>query len=388
MDSATGLLYLGNGQYYDPSTGRFLNRNARPNQANPYVPWSGDPLGALMAPLAVMTVVLGRKKKHGKWETIAIVLVLGCTMGMSLSAFIPVQVNAFLASSTSLNSTDLASKDLWQGDLALPKSYNDSGYLYSPPQCIPGDLTCPEPESVKIPPKNITWITNQYLQAVHKKLAPLFDRNDHLVVKTNAAQFQIKNHEIYCDGYDAKGKCINRNQNFCGQVALSAILQLYDPEVTAQWVVEKLPGDRYGTGVQDIYDFVNNWYGETLYADGIKSREEDLPTSMRKWISTGKMVMPYVNIINGSKWSENGGTVGENLSYPIPHWILITGVSAQWDLTRSKSAWNWVRIFNPFDNEAEYYRWEDFEPAWRQSSTDYEAVLLSPIPKYYGRRAW
>ena len=38
MDSATGLLYVGNGQYYDPSTGRFLNRSARPNQANPYVP--------------------------------------------------------------------------------------------------------------------------------------------------------------------------------------------------------------------------------------------------------------------------------------------------------------------------------------------------------------
>ncbi len=41
MDSATGLLYVGNGQYYDPATGRFLNRNARPNQAHPYVPWNG-----------------------------------------------------------------------------------------------------------------------------------------------------------------------------------------------------------------------------------------------------------------------------------------------------------------------------------------------------------
>ena len=24
MDAATGLLYVGNGQYYDPATGRFL----------------------------------------------------------------------------------------------------------------------------------------------------------------------------------------------------------------------------------------------------------------------------------------------------------------------------------------------------------------------------
>ena len=74
---------VGNGQYYDPSTGRFLNRTAQPN---PYVPWSGDPLGAMMAPLALMTVVLGRKKKHGKWEVIVIVAVLCCTAGMSLSA--------------------------------------------------------------------------------------------------------------------------------------------------------------------------------------------------------------------------------------------------------------------------------------------------------------
>ena len=27
MDVATGLLYVGNGQYYDPATGRLLTRN-------------------------------------------------------------------------------------------------------------------------------------------------------------------------------------------------------------------------------------------------------------------------------------------------------------------------------------------------------------------------
>jgi RHS repeat-associated protein len=31
MDAATGLLYAGNGQYYDPSTGRFLNHSANPD---------------------------------------------------------------------------------------------------------------------------------------------------------------------------------------------------------------------------------------------------------------------------------------------------------------------------------------------------------------------
>jgi len=47
MDTATGLLYVGNGQYYDPSTGRFLSRNVNPNSTNPYAPWSGNRQGLL-----------------------------------------------------------------------------------------------------------------------------------------------------------------------------------------------------------------------------------------------------------------------------------------------------------------------------------------------------
>ena len=54
MDAATGLLYVGNGQYYDPATGRFLTRNAKPNQSNPYTPF--DPLGALFAPLGLVAL--------------------------------------------------------------------------------------------------------------------------------------------------------------------------------------------------------------------------------------------------------------------------------------------------------------------------------------------
>jgi RHS repeat-associated protein len=49
MDEATGLLYVGNGQYYDPATGRFLTRDANSTSPNPYVPF--DPTGFLLAPL-------------------------------------------------------------------------------------------------------------------------------------------------------------------------------------------------------------------------------------------------------------------------------------------------------------------------------------------------
>jgi hypothetical protein len=90
MDTATGLLYMGNGQYYDPSTGRFLNRNANPNGTNPYVPWGGEPSAAFMAPLALLSLFYSRRKVKGRKEKILLtllilVLAIGVT-GLTLSA--------------------------------------------------------------------------------------------------------------------------------------------------------------------------------------------------------------------------------------------------------------------------------------------------------------
>jgi hypothetical protein len=62
MDIATGLIYVGNGQYYDPTTGRFLTRQVNPNSTNPYVPWNFDPAGALIGPLALLSLIAWRKR--------------------------------------------------------------------------------------------------------------------------------------------------------------------------------------------------------------------------------------------------------------------------------------------------------------------------------------
>ena len=53
MNVATGLLYIGNGQYYDPASGRFLTRDAQPGVTNPYVPWGAHPLGVIVGPLVL-----------------------------------------------------------------------------------------------------------------------------------------------------------------------------------------------------------------------------------------------------------------------------------------------------------------------------------------------
>jgi len=86
MDTATGLLYVGNGQYYDASTGRFLNRNAKPDQTNPYVPWGGNPSSALMAPLFLLAMIYSRKKKRGKIDTFIILLALCLSVSMGIAA--------------------------------------------------------------------------------------------------------------------------------------------------------------------------------------------------------------------------------------------------------------------------------------------------------------
>jgi YD repeat-containing protein len=90
MDSATGLIYVGNGQYYDPATGRFLNRNNNPDQTNPYVPWKSDPSGALISPLILLGLVFMNKKKRGKWDNLVIFLVMGIALSIGLSACVAI----------------------------------------------------------------------------------------------------------------------------------------------------------------------------------------------------------------------------------------------------------------------------------------------------------
>ncbi|MGP8338023.1 MAG: hypothetical protein ACT6FC_07290, partial [Methanosarcinaceae archaeon] len=83
-DDTTGLIYLGSGQYYDPVTGRLLTRGVR--QSNPYKPGAFDPAGMMVAPLALLGLVLGKKKKRGKWDSFIAVLMVCVVVGMSVSA--------------------------------------------------------------------------------------------------------------------------------------------------------------------------------------------------------------------------------------------------------------------------------------------------------------
>lgn len=88
MDAATGLFYVGNGQYYDPATGRFLTRYSQPGSTNPYVPW-GNPVGAVLAPVALIGLLYGRKRKKSSLDYFVIVLFIMLGTGLGLSACAP-----------------------------------------------------------------------------------------------------------------------------------------------------------------------------------------------------------------------------------------------------------------------------------------------------------
>lgn len=95
LDATTGLIYVGNGQYFDPETGRFLTRGNQRNEAtNPYVPWKGDPTQALVSPLLLLALLYTRRKNRNKFDTLLVVLVLLSAVRLSLSAYTPVQAEA------------------------------------------------------------------------------------------------------------------------------------------------------------------------------------------------------------------------------------------------------------------------------------------------------
>jgi len=85
MDAATGLVYVGGGQYYDPATGRFLTPVNR-DGTNPYVPQRNDPLGAVLAPFALLALLGGRRKNRGKFDKLILMLVLITALGGALAA--------------------------------------------------------------------------------------------------------------------------------------------------------------------------------------------------------------------------------------------------------------------------------------------------------------
>ncbi len=298
-------------------------------------------------------------------------------------------------------------RDSWRGNYTTPMSYNAWLYVYANPinyldpsgRCADedGDNICevfppysnyanflreyrknykPEQE-----PPFIYWKTNTYAEKIAKNKAPIFN-GEEFEMDNEQAQFHIEGHKWKCD-YKKDGNgtwyCPTEticNQNFCGQVVISALLRAAgNHSITAKDVIEDLAPTHSGcegTGYTEIRDFINEQYSDSLlakYISGVYTSSQ-LPTFIKIELENNRVVFPAVSLISGSynRIGAGGASIG--------HWVLITGISYQWNYNDDLSELNWVRVFNPYDNRTEYYWWEDFRSAWHEDSAAYDTLTV------------
>jgi hypothetical protein len=145
--------------------------------------------------------------------------------------------------------------------------------LYANPrECNPPNI---DGYNEKQEPESVSWVSNPYGDNVSLYLAPIYDKNGQIVYRTNAAQFKIAGHEMSCEyvrnengGIECKPDS-TFNQNFCGQVTISAIVYLFDKGTTARRIVEDMAekmsiGKRDLTGYGTLEYYMNRYYSRSL----------------------------------------------------------------------------------------------------------------------------
>ena len=221
-------------------------------------------------------------------------------------------------------------------------------------------------------PPYITWFPTRGIS-----FADIRDYQDKLYRAVNGAQYKVASNWT----------------GLCGLITIAAILDIpvRDLILTDYMQVADRGNPNYLTGGQ-LASFVNLMYGENWdasYRIG-DDYEENAYRLLTDALSSNSYILPLVEIVSGSSLKEVGGKVGItqrvfdgcNGSHgsKICHWVAITGISRQWEQSDPLSEWNWIRIYNPFDNQKEYYRWKNFKEAWFNVTKRFSGVLLSPDP--------
>ena len=276
--------------------------------------------------------------------------------------------------------------DAWEGDPQQPLSYNPWLYVLNNPLLLvdpsgrnPCVLLPPEDQMACLDywqlgsppssdqqgrspterPSNITWSPSNSV------VPPLLiDAFGNIVEPgTIGAQFKIP---ILGNTPDEVLEIITGP---CGAMVAAAILGLPVTEVyydayEAYWYwVDPKSGQRYPVQVSPNYTTsmeieaiirsYPTWDAYTVR--GITSGLEY--QFLRANLSRNRY--PIVNtVIQGELGYQYAGLVGHGIS---PHWILVTGLSSQWQFGEE---WQWVRIYNPYNHQIEYYQWSYFLDNW------------------------
>jgi RHS repeat-associated protein len=64
-----------------------------------------------------------------------------------------------------------------------------------------------------------------------------------------------------------------------------------------------------------------------------------------------------------------GTLTNTHINNSVAHWVVLTGMSQQWDETNEASIMNWVRVNNPYSNQEQYYPWKFFKDSMTSWNT-------------------
>jgi len=185
----------------------------------------------------------------------------------------------------------------------------------------------------------------------------------------------LKSQSIYKIVRDSDGNPLDSNGNITEDP--NEFVRTEDPNYTGAYHLGQLINQGFNEFWRADVDLASN----DLYSVDYWGGWEGIAHNVRRWLPN-RYVIAGININGNTGQLRNGLAGGGFANDGASHWVVITGISNEWDRpgcrANGHSRWKWVRVYNPFDNQTEYYWWGDFENSWR---TDGGAMLrVSRLP--------
>ncbi|MGD1996839.1 MAG: hypothetical protein PVH62_08710 [Anaerolineae bacterium] len=166
--------------------------------------------------------------------------------------------------------------------------------------------------------------------------------------------------------------------NSCGVVALTVVLRTAYPTLTAQDVwdraVEDLPQvDPNMTTAKELRSIVQHYKG---FVGDVRAEGSVDAQTLRSAIREGSYPVALVEIDGG----DNRLLTADEAKgvHTVSHWVVVTGMSdaGQWSAGKR---WQWVQVYNPYDDDLEYYTWEHFQSSL-SAANDYKWLVARYEP--------
>jgi hypothetical protein len=364
---------VGNGQYYDPATGRFLTREAQPGSTNPYILWSQGISGLFLAPLVLAAMFVNRKRRKDQVGYLVILFLVALYAGMTITACnMPISPIATMTSTTTGTPTfpPTATGTFTPFPTSTPSSTPTFGPPYDnvPTPIFPTNVEGWNP-SIYVP---LAWATlpnaaySQYTLIGEEKGSRGFNLCGQIALSMVASTIAAGNNREFLI------QIINNTP--ADDVGLTTAFQLQEGVLKTfptNWVTKASSlGTVLTKSMSGIYDYEPSSY---WYGDGGIFNEDTAAEYLKNAIDEPNRhyILALINIEITNGWIEVIKRYDDpNLN--IGHWVVITGFSYPWYSDNENN--NWVRINDPFNNRTVYYPW----PVFYSSMISYSLLELWP----------